>query len=125
MQFRQAQPHLRAATSGVLHEYPLSGRYAHSLLVSIEETLRRCVLPLYANTHTEDSATGASTTRLMHEASAYVKRCLGGDEQYAICFPGTGATGALKRLQEILGLTVPEQHRERILSTLPDEERLI
>lgn len=94
-------------------------------LVSVEETLRRCVLPLYANTHTEDSATGARTSRVVHEASAYIKRCLGGNDSYKITFPGTGATGAVKRLQEILGVAVPAMHRERVLEALPESERLV
>lgn len=94
-------------------------------LGSVEETLRRCVLPLYANTHTEDSATGARTSRLMTEAAAYVKRCLGGDDTYKILFPGTGTTGAIKRLQEILGVSVPGRHRERLLAALPRSERLV
>lgn len=94
-------------------------------LASVEDTLRRCVLPSYANTHTEDSSTGARTSRLLHQAAAYVKSCLGGDERYKITFPGTGATGALKRLQEILGVSVPAMHRARVLASLPAAERLV
>jgi len=96
-----------------------SGRH----LRSVEERLASAVLPLYANTHTEDSALGAYTTRLTHEAAAYVKRCLGAGDDYKLLFPGTGATGALKRLQEILGVSVPPQHRERLLAALPERER--
>ncbi|HZX00443.1 MAG TPA: aminotransferase class V-fold PLP-dependent enzyme [Trueperaceae bacterium] len=96
-----------------------SGRH----LRSVEDALTRAVLPLYANTHTEDSATGALTTRLTHEAAEYIKECLGADEHYKLLFPGTGATGALKRLQEILGVSVPPQHRQRLLESLPASER--
>lgn len=96
-----------------------SGRH----LKSVEEALNRAVLPLYANTHTEDSATGAITTRLTHEAAEYIKACLGADDRYKLLFPGTGATGALKRLQEILGVSVPPQHRQRLLASLPAAER--
>ncbi len=96
-----------------------SGRH----LRSVEDALDRAVLPLYANTHTEDSATGAITTRLTHEAAEYIKECLGADEHYKLLFPGTGATGALKRLQEILGVSVPPQHRQRLLDGLPESER--
>lgn len=94
-------------------------------LASVEDALRASVLPLYANTHTEDSATGAFTTRLMHDASTYVKRCLGADDSYKIVFAGTGATGAIKRFQEILGVSVPAAMRERVLSVLPASERLV
>ncbi|HZJ08744.1 MAG TPA: aminotransferase class V-fold PLP-dependent enzyme [Trueperaceae bacterium] len=94
-------------------------------LASVEDSLRAAVLPLYANTHTEDSATGAITTRLAHDAAAYIKRCLGADESYKLLFPGTGATGALKRLQEILGVSVPEELRDGLLRSLAPAERLV
>ncbi len=94
-------------------------------LASVEDALRASVLPLYANTHTEDSATGAHTTRLMHAACEYIKEQLGADSSYKIVFAGTGATGAVKRLQEILGVAVPAQHRDRLLSVLPQAERLV
>lgn len=88
----------------------------------VEESLAR-VWPLYANTHTEDSATGARTTALTHEASHYIKSQLGADESCKLLFCGSGATGAVRRLQDILGLTVPEAHRARVLASLPPQER--
>lgn len=102
-------------------DYIASGRP----LASVEDALRAAVLPLYANTHTEDSASGAATTALVHEASEYIKRCLGGDDTYKLLFPGTGATGALKRLQEILGVSVPGHLRQRVLGCLEPAERLV
>ncbi|HEX7041467.1 MAG TPA: hypothetical protein VF202_15230, partial [Trueperaceae bacterium] len=72
-------------------DHVASGRH----LRSVERALADAVLPLYANTHTEDSALGAHTTRLTHEAAEYVKRCLGAGPDYKLLFPGTGATGAL------------------------------
>jgi len=92
-------------------------------LASVEERLREAVLPLYANTHTEDSATGAHTTRLMHEAEAYIKRQVGADERYRLVFAGTGTTAAIKRMQEILGVAVPSTLRDAVLSVLAPEER--
>ncbi len=102
-------------------DYIASGRP----LASVEETLRAAVLPRYANTHTEDSASGAATTTLVHEASEYVKRCLGADDSYKLLFPGTGATGALKRLQEILGVSVPGHLRQRVLEQLDPADRMV
>jgi selenocysteine lyase/cysteine desulfurase len=92
-------------------------------LASVEERLLRSVLPLYANTHTEDSATGAYTTHLVHEATAYIKKRLGADDRYRLVFAGSGTTGAIKRMQEILGLAVPSTLRERVLGVLTPEER--
>ncbi len=100
-------------------DYIASGR----ALGWVEERLRRTVLPRYANTHTEDSATGAATTALTHAAADYIKRCLGADERFCLIFAGTGATGALKRLQEILGVAVAPQQRERLLDALPPGQR--
>ncbi|MDZ7799240.1 MAG: aminotransferase class V-fold PLP-dependent enzyme [Trueperaceae bacterium] len=94
-------------------------------LASVEDAIRRVVLPTYANTHTEDSATGARTTALARWAAAYIKRCLGADDRYAVSFPGTGATGTVKRLQEILGVAVPSTLRDRVLEVLPPEERWV
>jgi selenocysteine lyase/cysteine desulfurase len=94
-------------------------------LASVEDALRATVLPLYANTHTEDSATGATTTHLVHDAAEYIKACLGADDDYKLLFPGTGATGALKRLQEILGVSVSGQWRDTLLESLDPSERLV
>jgi len=102
-------------------DYIASGR----ALASVEDSLREAVLPLYANTHTEDSATGAITTHLTHDAAAYIKDCLGANDDYKLVFPGTGATGALKRLQEILGVSVGGQWRTRLLETLDPADRLV
>lgn len=94
-------------------------------LRSVEAALVRSVLPLYANTHTEDSATGARTTALTEQAREYVKRCLGGSEAHKLIFAGTGATGAVKRLQEIIGVSVVPQLREQVLASLAAEQRWV
>ncbi len=94
-------------------------------LASVEESLRRAVLPLYANTHTEDSATGAHTTELTELARDYLKRQLGGGERHKLIFAGTGATGALKRLQEVLGVSVAPHLRDKVLHSLEPRERWV
>ncbi len=88
----------------------------------VEDTVQRA-LPLYANTHTEDSATGARTTHLAHEALTYLKTQFGADDTCKLVCCGSGATAAVRRLQDILGLTVPAAQRERVLATLPAAER--
>jgi selenocysteine lyase/cysteine desulfurase len=42
-------------------------------LRSVEDRIRRLALPLYANTHTEDSATGAPSTQLGHQAADHAQ----------------------------------------------------
>ncbi|WP_118132843.1 aminotransferase class V-fold PLP-dependent enzyme [Oceanicella sp. SM1341] len=75
-------------------DYVASGRG----LDFIEEAMRARVLPLYANTHTETSATGRETTRLREAARAAVRRAVGAEPRHAVIFAGAGATGAADRL---------------------------
>lgn len=100
-------------------DYVASGRP----LQYVERTLQERALPFYANTHTEDSFTGARTSHFVHEAAEYIKHCLGADDRYKIIFTGTGSTAAIKRLQEILGLSVPSPLRSRVLELTRSEER--
>ncbi len=100
-------------------DYIASGRS----LRWVEETLTERVMPLYANTHTEDSRSGAQTTHLAHAASEYIKTQLGADHSCKLVFCGSGSTAAVRRLQDILGLSVPSVHRERMLAALPPHER--
>ena len=106
---------LRRATYA---DYVASGRS----LANIEKVLLERVMPFYANTHTEDSFTGARTTHLAQEAGDYIKRCLGAAE-YKIIFCGSGSTAAIKRMQEILGVAVTSNLRDRLLQHLTPEER--
>jgi selenocysteine lyase/cysteine desulfurase len=61
---------------------------------------------LYANTHTNDSMTGRVMTEILHLAEAKIKKFLNADENYYIVPAGTGATGAILKLSEILGLYI-------------------
>lgn len=100
-------------------DYVASGR----ALASVEERMRRLALPLYANTHTEDSATGAHSTHLTHEAQEYIKAQLGGDQSCKLVFCGSGSTAAVRRMQDILGLSVGSAHRAAVLAAMPEHER--
>ncbi|MFD1731732.1 hypothetical protein ACFSC4_12690 [Deinococcus malanensis] len=62
-------------------DYVASGR----ALRSVEERIASLALPLYANTHTEDSATGAHSTHLTHQAQAYIKSQLGETRAASSC----------------------------------------
>jgi selenocysteine lyase/cysteine desulfurase len=77
------------------------------------------------NTHTCDSYVGDRTTKLVHEASNYIKKCLGGGQDDSLLFPGSGSTGAIKKLQEIIGVAVTPILRERVLKCLTKEERWV
>jgi selenocysteine lyase/cysteine desulfurase len=83
-------------------DYTASGRG----LRFIERYLER-LLELYGNTHTEDDATGIVTSRRLRQAETAIKRLLHAGDCYKIIEDGTGTTGAVHRLQQILGLYIP------------------
>jgi selenocysteine lyase/cysteine desulfurase len=85
-------------------DYTASGRS----LSFIEDYLRHEVMPLYANTHTEASGTGRQTTRLREEARRIIHRAVGGGPDDVVIFCGSGATGAIHKLVDVLNLRVPK-----------------
>lgn len=91
----------------------------------IENFIIKNVLPFYGNTHTSDSHVGHRTTKMLHEAAEYIKKCLGGRQNDAIMFCGSGTTAAIKRLQEVIGIAVPSTLRERLIKCLSNEERWV
>ena len=72
-------------------DYTASGRS----LSFIEDFIREAVLPLYANTHTESSGTGLQTSRFREDARDIIRECVGGTDEHAVIFCGSGATGAV------------------------------
>jgi selenocysteine lyase/cysteine desulfurase len=89
-------------------DYTASGRG----LRFIEDMLLN-ILKSYANTHTEDDYTGKFTTRLLHTAEEKIKRMVNAGPDGKIIPIGSGTTGALKKLQEIIGVSIPPVTRER------------
>jgi selenocysteine lyase/cysteine desulfurase len=80
--------------------YAASGR----ALSFVEDAIRHQVLPWYANTHTESSATGRQTTRLREQARRIVRDAVGGDDDTVVVFTGSGATGAIDKFARIMGV---------------------
>jgi selenocysteine lyase/cysteine desulfurase len=90
-------------------DYTASGR----CLIFVErylQTLQR----VYANTHTEDDLTGRSMSRLLHEAEATIKTAVNAGPEGRIVACGTGATGAIDKLQQILGVSLPPATRRAV-----------
>jgi selenocysteine lyase/cysteine desulfurase len=94
-------------------DYTASGRG----LSSIEDKLQN-ILRSYANTHTEDDYSGKYLTRLFHQALKRIKELVNAGDKGKIISVGSGSTGALKKLQEIIGVYIPPVTKERIFQSL-------
>lgn len=102
-------------------DYTASGR----ALTFIEDYLRDAVLPLYANTHTESSGTGLQTSRFREEARDIIRASVGATEEHAVIFCGSGMTGAINRLVDVLNIRIPADLDDRyaLRSRIPADER--
>ncbi len=102
-------------------DYTASGRS----LSFVEDFIRREVMPLYANTHTESSGTGLQTTRFREDARRIILDAVGGTEEDVVIFCGSGATGAINKLVDVLNIRIPANLDERYdLSThIPPAQR--
>ncbi len=102
-------------------DYTASGR----ALTFLEDFIRDEVLPRYANTHTESSGTGLQTTRLREDARRIIRNSVGGDDETAVIFCGSGATGAIDKLIGIMGLRIPAELDDKyhLTDQIPRDQR--
>ncbi|NOZ95033.1 MAG: aminotransferase class V-fold PLP-dependent enzyme [Acidobacteria bacterium] len=102
-------------------DYTASGRS----LTFIEDFIRQEVMPLYANTHSETSTTGLQTTHFREDARRIIRDAVGGTGEDVVIFCGSGATGAIDKLIQILGLRIPAELDDRyhLLERIPPGER--
>ncbi|WP_413661020.1 aminotransferase class V-fold PLP-dependent enzyme [Maricaulis sp. D1M11] len=90
-------------------DYTASGRNFTPIDEALD-TLAR----LYANPHTEDSWTGRVSGSWMRDAKARIKQHLGASPEHIVMTCGAGATSAIHKLQEVLGLALPPATRDRL-----------
>jgi len=98
-------------------DYTASGRclrFVESYLQSLQR--------VYANTHTEDDITGRSMTQLLHEAEEAIKKSVNAGPNGRIIACGTGATGAIEKVQQIVGVALAPATRQNIEEILNNSD---
>ncbi|MFZ2494927.1 MAG: aminotransferase class V-fold PLP-dependent enzyme, partial [Candidatus Saccharimonadales bacterium] len=103
----------------VYADWTASGR----LYKPIEEKLTNEFGTFVGNTHTETNVTGSSMTLSYVKAKQIIKDHVRANENDAIICTGSGMTGAMLKLQRMLGFKVPSRLRQYL--NIPDEQRPI
>ncbi len=103
-------------------DYTASGRslkFIEQFLIKIQRE--------YANTHTEDDVTGRQMTEILNQAETIIKKAFNAEKNCRIIATGTGATGAISKFHEIIGIRLPPATRNLVLSILDNssEENVI
>lgn len=102
-------------------DYIATGRFHRA----IEDELNTRVLPMMSNTHTETSWTGRYMTHLYEGAFRRIAAYLHAGPDDIVLPVGSGSTGAVNRLIQIMGLRVPSQLEDRyeLSRLIPDADR--
>jgi len=89
----------------------------------IEEKIMYEFGPFVANTHTETTTSGTTMTLAYHRAKEIIKKHVNASSNDIFIASGTGMTGAINKLQRILGLKIPENLQDCI--NIPQEKKPI
>jgi len=105
----------------IYSDYTASGRS----LSFIEDYITDNVLPFYANTHSEASATGRQTTAFREQSRGLIRKSLNASDDDAIIFCGSGATGAIQKMVDILNIRIPANldDRHHFSAQITDKDR--
>ncbi|KAF4691878.1 hypothetical protein FOZ60_014518 [Perkinsus olseni] len=98
-------------------DYTASGR----ALRSLEDFISNQVCPMYANTHSVASATARQTAHFREEARDRVKQYFNCSEDDSAIFCGAGATGAIRKFEDMLiksRVFAPAKEREETLQSV-------
>jgi len=99
----------------VYADYTASGRCLWFVERYIQNLQR-----IYANTHTEDDISGRSMTHLLEQAEQAIKDSVNAGPHGRIICVGSGATGAIDKLQQIVGVALPPATRQNLTAMLTD-----
>lgn len=94
----------------VYADWTASGR----MYANIEDSLRRDIYPIVANTHTDTNHTGMSMTYAYHKAQKMIKAHTGAGENDILISCGSGMTGVVNKFQRILGLRIHEKYKSSV-----------
>ncbi len=97
----------------VYADYTASARCLHFIENHLQHLER-----FYANTHTEDDVTGRHMSALLHDAERTLKTAVNAGPAYRLIATGTGATGAIDKLQQILGIAFPPATQSALATLL-------
>ena len=70
------------------------------------------ILPYYANTHSTSAKHAMLIQSLYEESKRQIRQSLGLSEDFVVLACGSGATGAIKKFQELLGIYLPPESRK-------------
>ncbi|WP_311519765.1 aminotransferase class V-fold PLP-dependent enzyme [Paenibacillus albidus] len=99
-------------------DWTASGR----LYEPIERKLQENFGPYVSNPHTESNTTGLTMTLAYNEARRIIKKHVNAGPQDVLLFCGNGTTGAVNKLQRLMGLKLPDWMKPG-LQGLSGEER--
>jgi selenocysteine lyase/cysteine desulfurase len=97
-------------------DWTASGR----LYEPIERRMLESFAPYVSNPHTESNTTGLTMTQAYNEARNRIRKHVHAGSQDVLLFCGNGTTGAVNKLQRMLGLRAPEWLHGRGLGSLED-----
>lgn len=91
----------------------------------IEERIQQQIMPLLANTHTETTVSGTAMTKAYEQAKHIIKQHVHAGPDDVLIFSGSGMTGAVNKLQRLLGLRIPERIMDYVKpGVLPSVDQL-
>ncbi len=94
---------------GILYfDYTASGQAYKPIEKKMQE-----ILKTYANTHSEVASSAIKTSAYYAKAREDLKKALDIDERFYLFPCGTGATGAIKKFQELMGIYIPPRSLKR------------